>query len=118
MSAPAVTHLEAWRFHVASSEPDADPYLVDLDYYDGNGKCTCPNFEMRLEPKLAAGNADTFRQCKHIRAAMDAALPPERLRDLALTTLIRAGVYRLAIAAGSPPELPEPRPPLVQEGER
>jgi hypothetical protein len=42
---------EPLRFHVASRSGH-DPYLVDLEEYDFNGKCGCQDFEFRREPFL------------------------------------------------------------------
>jgi hypothetical protein len=60
------------RFLVDSrSNPDDPPYLVEIDAYDGNGRCTCMNFCCRYEPKLSRGEAlpGPATRCKHITAA-------------------------------------------------
>lgn len=61
------------RFHVPSSS-SPDPYLVDLDEFDGNGFCGCLHFENRMLPKLAEAQerrtkVDQPLRCKHIIAA-------------------------------------------------
>lgn len=48
-----------------AGEPDW--YLVDLDSYEGNGKCGCWRFENVLEPLVR--DKKLRRRCKHIRAA-------------------------------------------------
>lgn len=46
-------------------------YLVDLAAYFGAGKCDCPDYRCRHEPKNAAlgPNEDTTpHRCRHIKA--------------------------------------------------
>lgn len=66
---------ERGRFHVASDRPGTEPYLVDLEEFDGNGFCGCRGFEVRMLPKLV--EAQEKRQpmpllrCKHILRALE-----------------------------------------------
>ncbi len=61
---------EEWHFQ--SSEAPAVFHTVHLADYDCSGACSCPNFDMRIRPRL---NAGLFRphepraKCKHIRRA-------------------------------------------------
>lgn len=109
-----VTHIDEWRFSVPSETDGEDPYLVDLAEFDGNGQCSCPHFQMRLEPVLSRGINTDFMRCKHIDAAMDFALPPEVFRNYVLTSMIRTGnlTWRFGGARKFEiPELPIPRVP-------
>lgn len=40
------------RFMVPSNRKSDAEYLVELDAYNGVGKCCCAHFEMRIEPLL------------------------------------------------------------------
>jgi hypothetical protein len=60
------------RFLVPSDSPDVDPYLVELNTYDGNGKCTCTHFATRIEPYLVRGMQPLVDpRCKHIKRARE-----------------------------------------------
>ena len=56
------------RYLVDSDVRGKPAYLVDLEAYECNGACTCPNFQMRLEPKVRGGSR---LRCKHILRARD-----------------------------------------------
>ncbi len=58
-----------FTFRVRSSQDGTFPYTVDLDSYDCNGACDCPDFKIRKEPLLARGVKLQLR-CKHIRRAV------------------------------------------------
>jgi hypothetical protein len=59
-------------YHVESFSTPGNPYRVDMTCYRGNGRCTCPDFELRKMGKLERG-AEPSRamQCKHIRAVRE-----------------------------------------------
>lgn len=60
---------EPYRFFVDSDRPVADRYLCDLEEYDGNGWCSCKNFEMKHQPKLVRGDRaqkEEDLKCKHL----------------------------------------------------
>ena len=108
-----VRHFEAWRFYVDSSMRGEDPYLVDLEEYDANGKCNCPHFTIRLEPDLVRGINRGFAQCKHIRAAWASALNGRKLRDACLVSLLRTGRFELSVEASQPFKIPEVKAPKI-----
>lgn len=60
------------RWIVPSSSKPGEVHLVELDAYEGNGRCSCPDFTCRHEPVLREtpklGGVDKTR-CKHIRKA-------------------------------------------------
>lgn len=61
------------RFYVYSDKQPGRKYLVDLSENDGQARCDCDHYRIRLEPKLGFGrhvNAEEV-QCKHIRAAKE-----------------------------------------------
>jgi hypothetical protein len=60
---------EALRYFI-ESESGKDAYLVDLGFYNGNGKCDCLHFKTRLEPEIAKGSKQV-RRCKHIEKARE-----------------------------------------------
>lgn len=66
---------ERGRFWVGSAS-GAEPYLVDLEEFGGNGWCSCKHFEVRMQPKLADAQerraALPVMRCKHIEAALRA----------------------------------------------
>ena len=76
-----MTALEApWRWTCDSSE-SGEAHLVDLLGENGNGECSCKDFQIRRRPKLREGHASSrFTRCKHIDLA----------RDLALNMIIHA----------------------------
>ena len=53
----------------SDTDCSAPPYIVDLTFHGGIGKCDCPHYRIRLAPKLVGTplNADDYR-CKHVRA--------------------------------------------------
>lgn len=55
--------------YLVTSESGEAQYLVDLLSYWGVGQCSCPNFQIRLEPHLERRpiNPNDYR-CKHIVA--------------------------------------------------
>jgi hypothetical protein len=60
------------RFIVPSSRPGEEPYLVELETHGLTGHCTCPQFQFRLLPMIAApegGILGAPGRCKHIEAA-------------------------------------------------
>jgi hypothetical protein len=60
------------RFCVSSDQPGEHPYFVDLEYYGGNGKCTCIDFAVHeKEVKEIAGKGSYFFRCKHLEAAFN-----------------------------------------------
>lgn len=48
-------HDNALRWRVRSRRKGVDPQFVDLGAYDGNGRCSCRDFQVRMEPLLRAG---------------------------------------------------------------
>ena len=72
------------RLLVPSDSPGLDPYLVELDAYGGNGKCTCIHFTTRIEPYLKRGmEPDTCdSRCKHIKKGREF-LTDETIKRLA-----------------------------------
>ena len=65
---------EAGRVFVPS-RTSAIPYLVDVDEYDGSGRCACRDFECNHEPylsgKYAAEGYSPKRRCFHIAVAIE-----------------------------------------------
>lgn len=61
---------ELLRYFVRSSTT-REEYLVDLAAYDGNGACTCKDFQCRIEPMLSRGEKPRRTHCKHLRAARE-----------------------------------------------
>lgn len=62
---------EALRYYVESSSQPEFPYLVDLSENEGNGACTCADFQARRWPAIRDGH-DLFTRetsCVHIMAA-------------------------------------------------
>jgi hypothetical protein len=72
-----VTHTPgSMSFRVTSEESPGDEYLVDMGALDGNGFCTCRDFQCRCEPRYVAtrtavnyGRTERTR-CKHINAVL------------------------------------------------
>jgi hypothetical protein len=72
-----VTHTPgSMSFRVTSEESPGDEYLVDMGALDGNGFCTCRDFQCRCEPRFVAtrkivhyGRAGRS-QCKHLNAVL------------------------------------------------
>jgi len=58
------------RFHVESDSPTAEPYLVDLESYGGNGECSCIDFQVH-QNKVAeiTQSGSHFFRCKHLETA-------------------------------------------------
>jgi len=65
-----VNEFELLRFLVRSSTT-SEEYLVDLAALNGNGSCTCKDFQCRIEPKLSRGQKPPRYLCKHLRAARE-----------------------------------------------
>lgn len=65
---------------VPSDTRDDVEHLVELDAFDGLGKCACEDFDYRSRPKAEAGNRDPELRCRHIK----------RLRELFCDALIYA----------------------------
>ncbi len=49
------SHDNSMRWRVRSRRPGIDPHLVDLAAYGGNGRCSCTDFQTRMEPVLRQG---------------------------------------------------------------
>jgi hypothetical protein len=49
----------------ASKQPDP-PYLVELEAHGLTGQCTCPHYENRMAPLIAAGERGPNLRCKHV----------------------------------------------------
>lgn len=63
------------RYLVPSKSNPGETHLVDLIGYRLNGRCDCPDFTLRHEPRLRKGaNPSNATRCKHIHAARDAML--------------------------------------------
>jgi hypothetical protein len=77
------THHEEFTFFVTSDAGKPD-YIVDMLEYDGIGKCTCPDFACKKEPRLVAGERTKAFRCKHIRAASEA------LSDLVIARVLQS----------------------------
>lgn len=64
---------ERGRFWVGS-ESGAEPYLVDLEEFGGNGWCACKHFETRMQPKLVEAEERRAKapvlRCKHLEAVL------------------------------------------------
>lgn len=62
------------RWTIPSGSRPGDHHLIELDAYQGNGRCSCPDFTCRHEPDLRRepqlGGVDRTR-CKHIRLVRD-----------------------------------------------
>lgn len=48
-------HDDSMRWRVRSRRARVDPHLVDLVAYGGNGRCSCKDFQTRMEPILRKG---------------------------------------------------------------
>ena len=58
------------RYLVKASSLEGSVYLVDLGDFDGNGSCTCRDFEIRRKKRLKEGaKRGPATQCKHIATA-------------------------------------------------
>lgn len=86
-----ITPFDRNSFHV-SSESGELPYLVDLEEFDGNGKCDCMDFKCKLEPQIDDGR--TIRKpkqrlaCKHIRfvlQVLEHSMKYEQAKEMAPT---------------------------------
>lgn len=68
-----VVHLESLRFHVTSEDTT---YLVDMEELNGNGRCTCRDFECRRAPLYKQNGMvreryeDYATRCRHINAVV------------------------------------------------
>ena len=63
-------HDWPFRWLVESETNRAQPHMVDLSSYKGNGECSCLNFSCRLAPELKQGrHPSNSTRCKHIKAA-------------------------------------------------
>jgi hypothetical protein len=64
------------RWHVDSHTRTGIKHLVELDAYDGNGRCSCENFTYRLEKVIAQPGAtpSNSTRCSHILEARDECL--------------------------------------------
>jgi hypothetical protein len=78
--------FEARRYFLAASKTNEE-YLVDLEENNGAGKCSCPDYSIRVQPEVDAGRPG--RDCKHLSAARkveqfskDYGAPPGRLCQL------------------------------------
>jgi hypothetical protein len=63
---------DALRYHFQSRKNPNIWWTVDLAWYDYNGKCSCPNFEIKREPLLRSRTIkpNTPRaECRHITRA-------------------------------------------------
>ena len=75
---------ELLRFHVRSRTDSRVTYMIDLSSFDGNGVCSCDDFQFRKQPRLRAGAepSDSLR-CWHLRQARNYLLDVEVLPKLA-----------------------------------
>ena len=65
-------HDHPLRFWVPSETTEGREYLVDLAAYRQNGRCTCPHFIYRCQPKLVRGVLPgPLWRCNHIEKARD-----------------------------------------------
>ena len=65
-----ITQFDNPLRYMVPSDSDKGEYLVELDAYGGNGKCTCKDFVCRKEPELKTGaKACEGLRCKHIKRA-------------------------------------------------
>ena len=48
----AINYDSAMRYLVPSARDPETKYLVEVDAYNGNGRCVCEHFTMRCEPLL------------------------------------------------------------------
>ena len=63
---------EPLRFRVQSESNPRRWYLVDLEFFDNNGCCDCPEFQYRQQPLLLDDYQSTVkRRCKHVIAARE-----------------------------------------------
>lgn len=60
---------EQGRCYVFSRTEEGVKYLVDVFEYRGVGKCDCPQFRFRMQPRLEDGATGRHLQCWHIREA-------------------------------------------------
>lgn len=63
-------HDSALSFRVASKSRPEIEHLVDLAGLNGNGECSCENFEFRLKPEIE--KTGKIKRCVHIEAARSA----------------------------------------------
>lgn len=67
---PEITPLEVIGEYRIESE--ANPgvfYMIDLFDYDGEGSCTCPDYQHRIRPMREASLKPVHEHCKHINRA-------------------------------------------------
>ena len=66
---PGVTETEDFLvYYVASSQPERQPYRVDLEKFCGNGECSCPGFN--LKPMVDIGGKMVTRRMALLKRAM------------------------------------------------
>ena len=61
---------EPLRGYVASaSQPNAEPYLVDLEEWNGQGQCACIRWQTVCWPCIRdTGKLPPAKRCRHIKA--------------------------------------------------
>jgi len=59
------------RYLVPSSDQGADPYLVDLLAHNGEGECTCKDWQCRIGQHYTAHTSPPRTRCRHIDMARD-----------------------------------------------
>lgn len=63
------------RWLVPSASRPGESHLVELDAYNGNGKCSCADFTCRHEALARTGQGGVAKtRCKHIKRARSALL--------------------------------------------
>ena len=77
---PQVSNHQTWEpevipqegltdFHIQSEGDPSIYYVIDLMAYNGKGRCTCEDWEMRVGPMRSRGIEPIHKSCKHIRLA-------------------------------------------------
>lgn len=59
------------RVRVDSESHPGESYLCDLAANNLNGSCTCPNFALRLAPRLKEPENKLIYRCKHLKWARE-----------------------------------------------
>ncbi len=63
---------EPMRFWVRSRTVGEEPWLVDLDEYDGSGWCSCPHYTFRCLPELSRRiGKGPNKRCWHLDQAAE-----------------------------------------------
>lgn len=67
---PEIVPLETLgEYRIESESNPGVFYMIDLFAYDGEGSCTCEDYQYRIEPMRKADLKPVHEFCKHINRA-------------------------------------------------